>query len=122
MVLANRAWLAATVNAVANSSFAVPAVPVAPAFNATPPHHAWPAKACYQNGGGGGGAAAGAAVLFCDDFDAPLGAVAAGLWQWQRNQTTYNAPAPWNTTYVEAWGGETYGAPYQGNGYAVTAA
>ena len=43
--------------------------------------------------------------LFYDAFDAAEGAVATGLFRWQRNQTHYNSPQPWNTTFVDKWPG-----------------
>ena len=111
-ILRNRAWLATWINRVANTSFAVPRVPVAPSFNQSAPHRGWPAKPCYASSEASSGAASGSRVLLCDGFDAAPGDVPHGLWQWQRNQTTFvNGPRPWNTSYD--------GTAADGNGWAV---
>jgi glutamine amidotransferase-like uncharacterized protein len=105
MILANRAWLAAQLNAVAGTNFSVPTVPRAPSFDTTPPHSGYPAARC--------------AGSFCDSFDAVAGEVPSGLWRWERNQTYFAYPQPWNTTFIGKWGGVDYGAPHEGNGYAI---
>ena len=125
----NHAWLATYVNQVAQTSFKIPAVPVAPRFNTTAPHSTYPAKACDAAGGAGGvhatgragaGGAGGGALVFCDDFDSMRGRVPEGLSpRWQRNQTDYSHVRPWNTSFISSWGGHDYTSAYQGDGYAV---
>lgn len=108
-ILQNRAWLATHINTVAGTNFIVPETALTPSFDNSPPHNSYPVLSCYN-----GGTPRQAPILFCDDFNAPLGTVPSGLWNWQRADTTYNAPNPWNTTYTAA-----FGAPVEGNGYAV---
>jgi hypothetical protein len=118
------------VNAVAGTNFTVPAVDQTPSFNTTAPHTQWPNKECYaslnhsssSNNDSLSTSSNGqqqVVVLFCDDFDASDGVVPSGLWQWQRNKTTYDEPAPWNTSFISTWFGNDYGGPSAGNGYAV---
>lgn len=52
--------------------------------------------------------------MFCDDFDTEAGLVPSGLWNWQRAQTDFSNPRPWNATYT----GEN-GPAADGNGYAL---
>jgi len=104
-ILRNRAWLVSHINTVAGTNFVIPSVPVPPSFDTTPPHTSYPTVACRGES---------ANVLFCDDFDTAAGFVPAGLWNWQRGQTSYDAPRPWNTSYTTK-----YGAPAEGNGFAL---
>ena len=104
MILANRAWLAKHLNAVAGTNYTIPAVPRAPSMDTTPPHTAYPVSCTGA---------------FCDGFDATAGEVPSGLWRWERNQTYFSYPAPWNTTFIHSWGGVNYGPPHAGNGYAI---
>lgn len=122
-ILRNRDWLLQHLNKVAGTDWRAPAGTPPANMSIAKPHDGYPEKECGEG------------VLFCDDFDTKAGAVAAGLSvQWQRNQTRYNSPHPWNTTYISAWPGcahpctvgtrpntrETvYGAAQAGNGYAV---
>jgi len=108
-ILQNRAWLVSHINSVAGTDFVVPSVPIEPSFDTTPPHSDYPEMSCYQ-----GGTPGYSPTLFCDDFDAALGTVPSGMWNWQRGQTEYSAPRPWNMTYTSK-----YGAPADGNGYAL---
>jgi len=108
-ILQNRAWLANYINTVAGTNFVIPEVPLQPVFDTTAPHASYPVMGCY-----GGGTPGQAPILFCDDFDVDAGVVPSGLWNWQRGQTAYNSPAPWNTSYTSK-----FGLPSSGNGYAV---
>jgi glutamine amidotransferase-like uncharacterized protein len=106
-ILQNRAWLVSHINSVAGTTFNVPSVPLPPSFDTTPPHQSYPELACY-------GAEQSPSIVFCDDFDAPAGQVPSGLWNWQRSQTEYTKPQPWNTTYTTE-----NGLAADGNGYAL---
>lgn len=108
-ILQNRAWLATYMNSVAGTSFRIPQTTLTPSFDTTPPHSQYPLPGCY-----GGGTPRTPPTLFCDDFNTPAGVVPSGLWNWQRENTLYNSPSPWNTTYTNF-----YGAPPEGNGYAI---
>lgn len=137
LILQNRAWLATHLNNISGLSLRIPEVPLAPSFDTTPPHKAWPTPHCQRPSAAGKKDNASTAtsqevVLFCDDFDTDVleGEVASGLWQWQRNQSNDFSSQPWNTTYIEAWkpGGNPgsgggpeahFGAAQSGNGWAV---
>lgn len=109
--LQNRAWLVTYINQVAGTSFTVPSVSPAPVFNTTRPHTSYPTLSCYTSG-----------VIFCDSFTAPLGQVYPGMFQWQRNMTTWNAAKPWNVTFTDQMLGNTgYGTGQAGttDGWAV---
>jgi hypothetical protein len=123
-ILRNRAWLCEYINQAARTAYAIPPVPVAPSFNTSAPHdhsgdgvstrNGYPLKDCYAS------ASSPQRLLFCDDFDGRAGSVPPGLAvQFQRNQSNYNLVHPWNTSFIQAWGGQQYAAPYAGDGYAV---
>tara|TARA_R110002050_G_scaffold215243_1_gene351373 strand:+ start:692 stop:1444 length:753 start_codon:yes stop_codon:yes gene_type:complete len=107
-ILQNRAWLATYINEAAKTNFSIPSVPIAPVFDTTRPHSAYPKVECM-----------GGSTLFCDSFDGVDGTVPAGLWQWQRNQTTYNFPVPWNVTFISEFQGYDYGTAANGAGFAI---
>ena len=129
-ILRNRAWLVNQINAVAGTKLVVPPSTPQPNMSAAKPHSSLPPPACRA-----ALEALGKAALFCDGFDSSNGAVYAGLTpQWQRNQSYYSSPQPWNTTFVDAWPGcarpcstgskpngrsITYGKAHSGDGYAV---
>lgn len=114
-ILQNRAWLCEYINQAAQTNFKIPAVPIPPIFDTTPPHSDWPVPLCYQDN------ELSEKLLFCDNFDSLDHAVPYGLSpQFQRNQTDYNYARPWNTTYISTWNENTkYAYPHSGNGYAV---
>ena len=129
-ILRNRAWLVKQINAVAGTKLVMPPNTPQPNMSVAKPHSSLPVPACRAAAEGKAGA-----PLFCDGFDSSSGAVYAGLTpQWQRNQSNYNSPQPWNTTFVDAWPGcarpcstgskpngrsITYGKAHSGDGYAV---
>jgi glutamine amidotransferase-like uncharacterized protein len=102
MILRNRAWLLTHLNRVAGTSWQAPQQAPPPNMSTAKPHTSWPSVQCAQ-GRGGSSYGESAQVIFCDDFDSDTGEVAHGLWQWQRNQSFYNTPQPWNTTYIDSW-------------------
>lgn len=102
----NRAWLATYINQVAQTSFVVPSVTPAPVFNTSRPHTSYSTLSCYTTG-----------VIFCDSFTVDLGTVYPGMFQWQRNMTTWNAARPWNTTFTSTMLGNPN---YYGSGQAGT--
>lgn len=122
MILKNRAWLVTHLNKMTGMSMKLPAGSM-PNMSTAKPHTDWPTPAC------------GTKDLFCDGFDTTEeDDFAHGLWQWQRNQSFFNAPQPWNITYISEWAGCArpcstgshsdnnvikYGEAESGNGYAV---
>lgn len=118
-ILQNRAWLATYMNQVAQTNFIIPAVPLAPIFDTTPPHTSYPEpRACYSSSKY---TSAESTLVFCDDFDEAPGNVPYGLAaNFQRNNSDWNYARPWNATYISTWNnGQYYAEPYDGNGYAV---
>jgi glutamine amidotransferase-like uncharacterized protein len=103
--LQNRAWLVTYINQVASTTFIVPNVNPIPVFNTAKPHTTYPVLSCYTAG-----------VIFCDSFTIGTGIVYSGMFQWQRNMTTWNAAKPWNTTFT----GTMLGTTGFGNGQAGT--
>jgi len=91
MVLLNWAWLLRLLDQISGLKLEPPPGTPAPNMSAARPHTRWPTPVCGRDpppvvvGGGG-------RVLFCDGFDLAAGEVAAGLYQWQRNQSFYDAP------------------------------
>lgn len=79
MILKNRAWLVQHLNTVSGLSIKLPVATPTPNMSAAKPHSSWPTPLCGKD------------LLFCDGFDSAPGEVPAGLWQWQRNQSFYNA-------------------------------
>lgn len=91
-ILANRQFFASQVNRLLGNTFKVPKmadVSKTQRLKASP-HTAYPTLACASS-----------STLFCDDFNVPPSlSVYPGMFQWQRNQTSYYDPRPWNTTFT----------------------